>query len=304
MNGLLDELGKKIVERWLTAWLLPGLLWVCTAALAWQLGWAHALDPRAAEPLLRRFDGTHPAGATIAAAVGAVIAAAGAGMAATGVAAAVRGIRPAAARSALARWLRAVRLRRWERARRFAEQLEADALGAAGGSVTAGPQIAVARARQYAVSLERPEHATWVSDRLRANALRIHRAYGLDVTLMWPRLWVILPDPARADIAAAQSSYAAAEVLAGWAVLYALLGLLWGPALLIATAILGVGVMRARSATEVLCQLVEATTDLYGPALAQQLRIPCEGALTPAIGGAIDEILRKEPPRGKEPPRA
>jgi hypothetical protein len=297
VNGLLDALGKKIVDKWLTAQLLSGLLWACTAALAWQLGWTHALDPHAAEPLLRRLMGTHPAGQSIAVAAGVLIAAAGAGMTAAGAAAVIRGIRPAAARSALARRLRSVRLRHWERARRSAEQLEADALGTAVGSMIAGPEIAVARARQYAISLERPEYATWVGDRLRASAMRIHRAYGLDVTLMWPRLWVILPDSVRADLAAAQGSYAAAEVLVGWAVLYALLGAVWGPALLIAVAVLAVASVRARSAADVLCQLVEAATDLYGPALAEQLRIPCRGALTPAIGGVIDKILRKEPPR-------
>ncbi|HEV2347139.1 MAG TPA: hypothetical protein VGS97_23775 [Actinocrinis sp.] len=49
MNGLFDELGKKIADQWLVE-LLPGLLWLCTALLARQLGWAHALDPRMAEP--------------------------------------------------------------------------------------------------------------------------------------------------------------------------------------------------------------------------------------------------------------
>lgn len=297
MTGLLDELGKKIADRWLTAQLLPGLLWVCTAALAWQLGWAHALDVHAAEPLFRWFDGTHPAGQTIAVTVAALIGAAGAGMAAAGVAAVVRGIRPAAARSGPARRLRAGRLRRWERRRRFAEQLEAEALGSAVGSVAAGPQIAAARARQYAVSMERPEHATWVSDRLRANTIRIHRAYGLDLALVWPRLWTLLPESVRTDIAAAQGSYTASEVLAGWAVLYALLGLAWGPAMLIAAGILAVAAIRARSAADVFCQLVEAAVDLYGPALATQLRIPCDGMLTREIGGTIDEFLRKEPPR-------
>jgi hypothetical protein len=297
VNGLLDALGKKVADRWLTTLLLPGLLWVCTAALAWQLGWEHALDPRAAQPLFRRFDGTHPAGQTVAMAIGAMIAAVGAGITAAGVAAVVRGIRPAAVRSAPARRLRDARLRRWERARRSAEQLEAAELGTAVGSVAAGPEIAVARARQFAIGLEQPEHATWVGDRLRANAMRVHRAYGLDVTRVWPRLWVILPDSARTDIAAAQGSYAAAEVLVGWAVLYAVLGVVWGPALLIAAVVLVVASVRARAATEVLCQLVEAAVDLYGPALAEQLRIPCEGTLTPAVGAKIDEILRKEPLR-------
>ncbi|WP_051580208.1 hypothetical protein [Pseudonocardia acaciae] len=301
MNGLLDQLGKKVADSWLTTLLLPGMLWVCTAALAWQLGWAHALDPGAAEPLIRWLDGSRPAGQGIAVAVVALIVAAGAGLTAAGVAAVLRGVRPVAARGAVARWLRAIRRRRWDRAGRLAERLEADALGAAVGSVVAGPEIAEARARQHAIGLERPEHATWVGDRLRATALRIHRAYGLDVTVAWPRLWVVLPDSLRADVAQAQGSYAAAGVLVGWAVLYALLGLLWGPALLIASVVLVVGVLRARSATEVLCQLVEAAVDLYGAAFAEQLRIPCDGALTPAVGGAIDELLRKEPRRSAPP---
>ena len=297
MNGLLDALGQKIADRWLTTLLLHGLLWVCTAVLAWQLGWAHALDPGAAEPLLRRLGGGHSAEQSVAVAAGALIAATGAGMAASGIAALAHALQPAAVHSAPARWRRRIRLQRWERAGELAEQLEADALGNAVGSVVVGPEIAQARSRQLAISLEKPEHATWVGDRLRANAIRIHRAYGLDLTIMWPRLWMVLPESARADIAAAQGSYAAANVLLGWVPLYALVGLIWGPALLIAAVIAVVGSMRARSATEVLCQLVEAATDLYGPVLAQQLRIPCEGPLTPAIGGAIDESLRKEPPR-------
>ncbi|MFF8595804.1 hypothetical protein ACF061_31040 [Streptomyces sp. NPDC015220] len=297
VNGLLLELGKKIADRWLTTLFLPGLIWVCTAALSWQLGWTHALDPSAAEPLLRHVDGRHPVGQSVAVALGALIAAMSAGLTATAVAALIRLFRPAAARTAPVRRLRDVRRRRWERARQHAQRLEEEALGAAVGSVTVGPEIAEARARQDAISLEEPRHATWAGDRLRANASRIHRAYGLDITLAWPRLWVLLPDALRADVTAAQGAYAAAEVMVGWAVLYAVLGLVWGPALLIAIAVVAVGSLRGRSATEVLCQLVESATDLYGRKLAEELRIPCEGALNPAIGGAINEILRKEGPR-------
>lgn len=297
MNGLFDELGKKIADRWLTTLLLPGLLWVCAAALAWQLRWTHALDLRAAEPLLRRLGSNHPVGQSVAVVGGVLIAAAGAGVTAAGITAVIRGIRPAAARSAPARHLRAVRLQRWERARRSAERLEVDALRTANGSATIGPEIAAARARQYAVSLEAPEHPTWVGDRLRANVIRINRAYGLDVNRAWPRLWFVLPEPVRADITAAQGSYTMAEMLAGWAVLYAVLSLVWGPALVIAAVVLAVSCVQARSATEVLCQLAEAAVDLYGPVLAEQLRVPCQSALTPEIGARIDEILRKDPSR-------
>ncbi|MET7645859.1 hypothetical protein ABZS83_19940 [Streptomyces sp. NPDC005426] len=297
VNGLLVELGRQIATRWLTTLLIPGLLWVCVAVPACQLGWAHALDPHAAEPLLRWFVSRRPAGQNIALAVAVLMAALGVGMTATGVPAILRLLRPVAARSAPARRLRTARLARWERARRAAEHLEAEALRAADGSTIVGPQIAQARARQYAISLEEPAHATWVGDRLRANMLRIHRGYGLDVALVWPRLWVILPDSLRADISAVQNSYAAAGVTVGWAVLYAALGLVWGPALLIAVAVLAVAFVRARSATEVLCQLVEAATDLYASALADQLHIPCTGVLTPDLGHLVNEVLRKEPPQ-------
>ena len=296
MNGLLDELGKKVADRWLTTLLLPGLLWVCTAVLAWQLRWAHALDPTVLEPLLRQLGRNHPAGQSAAVVVGALIAAAGVAMSATGVGAVIRAVRPAVIRSRPAQRLRAARVKRWDQARLLAEQLEEGELSVAVGSVTAGPRIADARARQYAISLEKPEHATWVGDRMRANAVRIHRAYGLDINLVWPRLWVVLPDWLRADIAAAQGSYNTVSILLGWAVLYSVLGLIWGPALLVAAVVLTVSSVRARSAAEALCQLVETATDLYGPALAEQLRIPCNGALTPAVGSAITEVLGKAAP--------
>lgn len=299
MNGLFGELGKKIADQWLTTLLLPGLLWVCAAALAWQLRWAHALDTKAAEPLLRPLGSDHPVGQSVAVFGGVLIAAAGAGMTAAGLAAVIRGIRPAAARSALARHLRTIRLERWERARRSAEQLAKDLedllATADSATVAVGPELAAAKARQDAISLEAPEHATWIGDRLRATVIRVHRAYGLDVNRAWPRLWFVIPDSARADIAAAQGSYTKAELLAGWAVLYTAVGLVWGPALVIAAVVLTVSCVQARSATETLCQLIEATADLYGPMLAEQLRIPCESALTPEIGAKIDEILRKDP---------
>lgn len=301
MNGLFDALGKKIADQWLTTLLLPGLLWVCVTALAWQLRWAHALDMKAAEPLLRPLGSDHAVGQSVAVFGGVLIAAAGAGVTAAGLATVIRGIRPAAARSALARYLRAIRLERWERARRSAEQLEKDLVGTAdvgtADSATVGPELAAAKARQHAISLEAPEHATWVDDRLRATVIRVHRAYGLDVSRAWPRLWFVLGDSVSvcADITAAQGSYAKAELLGGWAVLYAAVGLVWGPALVIAAVVLAVSCVQARSATETLCQLVEAAVDLYGPMLAEQLHIPCEGALTPEIGAEIDKILRKDP---------
>lgn len=290
MDGLLDELGKKIADRWLASVLLPGLVWVFVAVLARQLGWAHALDTRSAERFVRRLTGSHSVAQEVAVAAGFLIAAVGVAMAASGLATVVRRIWVAPSGHAPMRWFRGIRQWRWTRAKRQAERLERIALG------TAKPvDFAAARARQAAISLEPPESATWIGDRWRVNGLRIQRAYGLEVDLLWPRLWALLPDPLREDIATAQQAYEAASIVAAWAVLYALVGIAWGPALLIAAGVLAVGAVRARSATETLCQLVETATDLYGTAVAEQLRIPCHGRLNPAVGWKIAEILSKKP---------
>ena len=45
MNPILAELGKKVVDRWLTALLLPGLLYAGVLSCAALAGHRHALDP-------------------------------------------------------------------------------------------------------------------------------------------------------------------------------------------------------------------------------------------------------------------
>ncbi|MFD7780016.1 MULTISPECIES: hypothetical protein [Streptomyces] len=289
VNGLFDELGRKIANKWLTTLLIPGLLWVCTALLAWQLGWRHALDPHSALPLFRRLDPGHLAGKTVMLAVSALIAAVGAGIAADGLSTPLRSFWTAPVHSAPSRWLRNVRRERWERANRNIEAVSERALRTGDGS-----EIDAAWARRDAISPINPVHATWIGDRLRENQRRVQRAYGLDLATTWPRLWAVVPDPIRADIAVAQENFANAARIVAWALLYGLVGLLWGPALLIAVGVLYVGARRARSATEVLCQLVESCVDLYAADLAERLRIPCAGVFSRAVGELISELLRKD----------
>ena len=289
MNGLLDELGRKIASKWLTTLLIPGLLWVFTAVLAWNLGWSHALDAHLAVQWLRRLGTGHPAHETVTVAVSALSAGVGAGIAVDGLSTLVRSFWAAPARNAPSRWLRNARVRRWERADRNFKAVAKRALRTADGS-----GIDAAWARRDAISPASPEHATWIGDRLRDNQLRVRRAYGLDLATAWPRLWAVAPEPIRADITAAQENFANAGRVVAWALLYGLLGLLWGPALLIAAGVLSVGVQRARTATEVLCQLMESCVDLYGATLAEQLRIPCDGVFSRTVGESITELLRKD----------
>ncbi|WP_162603982.1 hypothetical protein [Streptomyces sp. CS014] len=289
MNGLFDELGRKIANKWLTTLLIPGLLWVCTAVLAWHLGWRHAFDPHSALPILHRLGTGHLAGKTVLVVVSALIVAVGAGIAADGLSTLLRSFWVAPVRNAPSRWLRNVRRERWERADRNMEAVSERALRTGDGS-----EIDAAWARRDAISPIHPVHATWIGDRLRENQRRVQRAYGLDLATTWPRLWAVAPDPIRADIGVAQENFANAARIVAWALLYGLLGFLWGPALLIAVGVLYVGARRARSATEVLCQLVESCVDLYAVDLAERLRIPCAGVFSREVGESISELLRKD----------
>ncbi|MGV9538736.1 hypothetical protein ACWDR9_34460, partial [Streptosporangium sandarakinum] len=45
MTGFLDELGKKLAERWFTLLVLPGLVYLVFVAGAVTLGHSHAFDP-------------------------------------------------------------------------------------------------------------------------------------------------------------------------------------------------------------------------------------------------------------------
>jgi hypothetical protein len=52
--------------------------------------------------------------------------------------------------------------------------------------------------RRNAIALAPPTRPTWMGDRLAAVDARINQEYHLQ--LVWPRLWLVLPDTARAEI--------------------------------------------------------------------------------------------------------
>jgi hypothetical protein len=298
VTGFLEALGKKAAERWLALLVLPGLLWLATAFIAVRLGHRDALQAGAVVDWVTRWSkGPHPSGLLVAILAAALLGSAAAGLVATGAGWVLRRLWLTRGRRAPARWLVAGRRRRWQRESRLVDALVAEAVAAAGDAseVVAGPAIAEALARRDAVALETPDRPTWIGDRWRAGTVRVHRAYGLDLTVVWPRLWTVLPEQLRTDISTAQLAYTSASTLTGWAVLYGALGALWWPALLIGAALAGVGVLRARTASATVCDLVETAADLYGPALAEQLRTPAPGPLTTALGHEITDRLRKDP---------
>ncbi|MBP2337412.1 hypothetical protein JOF41_003590 [Saccharothrix coeruleofusca] len=298
MTGFLEALGKKAAERWLTLLVLPGVLWLATAVVATRLGHHDALHARAVADWVTQWSrGPHTSGLLLAILAAALLGSAAAGLLAAGVGWMLRRFWLTRGRRLPARWLVQERRRRWQRESRRVDALVAEAIATAGDTpeVVAGPAIAEALARRDAIALEIPDRPTWIGDRWRVGIVRVHRAYGLDLTVVWPRLWTVLPEHLRTDVSTAQLAYTSASTLTGWAVLYGALGALWWPALLMGVVLAGVGVLRARTASATVCDLVETAADLYGPVLAEQLRIPASGPLTTALGHEISDRLRKDP---------
>jgi hypothetical protein len=110
------------------------------------------------------------------------------------------------------------------------------------------------------------------------------------------RLWLLLPDPARAEITAAHGAFVTAVAVASWAWPYLLLAVVWWPAVVIAAAVGVIGWVRGRSAMNDLATLSEAVLDLHGRALAAALGLADPGGagpLSPSEGAAVTGIVRR-----------
>jgi hypothetical protein len=293
---VLSELGKQLAGRWVALLVLPGAFYVVTATVAVLLGQRHALDPTvltawldsvAVTPASGRF------GTVLIAAAGFTAASAAAGLAASAAAQLVERVWWASGEEPLLRRPAASRRRRWERA----EQDVTAALGAftaSGGTAEAARVLRAAIVRRDAICPEPASRPTWIGDRLYAVDERVHSTYHLDLTAAWPRLWLLVPDATRAELAEARAGVGASARLTGWGLLYLPLAAVWWPA-----AVLGVGVLitarhRARLSVGVQADLVEATVDLYGRDLVVQLGIECTGRLGQEAGGAATTLLRKD----------
>ncbi|WP_406368152.1 hypothetical protein [Streptomyces sp. NBC_01546] len=319
MGGFLSALGQKLAERWLTLLVLPGALFLATATTARTLGQAHALD-------YVRLTGriTHwaqaPAATTFGGQIvllGAVLAAsAAAGLAAQGLGTLVQRITLAAGWYTWPRLLRqwaharvARRRARWTAAQqRYRQQLDADARTLARDGHRADP--ARRRAAHQAlqrISAEEPDRPTWSGDRIHAVTIRLDRDHHLDLPLLWPHLWLTLPETTRTEITAAEQALTRAATLAGWAILYTPLTVWWWPSAPLAAALALTARHHLRSATDTCAQLLEAAARLHTTALAAQLGIDHTGPPDPALGDALTRQLRtctpNPPASGSAPPR-
>ena len=296
MTEFLAEAGKQLAGRWAALLALPAVLFVAAVTVAATLGQAHSLDvalaARSAARLAARYEGRAVPAAV--AAVGLAIAVGAASVIAQGIAAMLQRGWLAAGTSRATR-----RIIGWRTDARRARWLAADTAyteAARAGKRDQARLGALADARNR-IALAEPARPTWIGDRLAAAGTRVWGEYGLDMQFGWPRLWLVLPEPARQELRGSRDAFTAATVLQAWGVMYTVAGGWWWPAAVagIITAVLGW--RRGRASAAALADLVEAAFDLYSRDLAAGLNgaVPAEGAggISRTSGELLSERLRK-----------
>jgi hypothetical protein len=137
---------------------------------------------------------------------------------------------------------------------------------------------------------------TPIGNILRAAERRPADKYGLDAIVIWPQLWLLLPDATRTELRAARVSLDGAVAAAIWGVLFCLfapLALAAVPVGLAVTVIAVWAVIPARA--QVFGELIEAAYDLHRTQVYQHLRwpLPVNPHAERAAGAALTSYLRR-----------
>jgi hypothetical protein len=324
MGGLLDELGKRLADRWLPLLVLPGAFYLAVAIAAHTLGQSHPFNLHRLTTQVIAWAKT-PVAASAGGQV-VLLAAALAGAAAAGLAAQALGT--LAERLTLAAgwstWIPPLRQlahsrvenrqRRWDAehdtySRLYQHALEDNQPALNGDDPESAEQAEQAeqaerhtayRARTR-IAPERPARPTWSGDRIYAVNVRLKRDLHLDLPTIWPGLWLTLPDTARSEITTARQALASATALTAWAVLYALLAGWWWPASLIAVILAVTGWHRTRTSVGAYATLLEASTRLYARDLAHHLGVDQPMSSGKQAGESLTAALHTEPPLAPSP---
>lgn len=271
MNTFLTSLGGKLAERWVATLLLPGAGFLLAAYCAVVLGHRHALDTDLLLDESTRFATDNSAGPRIAVVVVAtLLLAAAAGFVA----------------EVAARLVEVVWIGRW----RGPAALLARPMTKLRLNRALAKQSGVKPVPSYL-----PQEPTWMADRFRLLSARVAAQYhGLRLGLVWPRLWILLGDPVRAPVQAANTQFQAATIVTGWGVLYILLGIQWFPAAILGLATVVTGWRRGRTQTAVLSDLMESIVDTHLSQLAAAINQPIgPTGLTPELVARINDQLQK-----------
>jgi hypothetical protein len=129
---------------------------------------------------------------------------------------------------------------------------------------------------------------------LRAAEEQPERKYGLNSVIVWPRLWLLLPDSVRQELATARTALDTSVSSVVWGLLFCLFAF-WTPLALVAG--LGVAVSAAAfwvpGRAETFGDLMEAAYDLYRVSLYEQLRwpLPKDAEDEASMGAMLTEYL-------------
>ncbi|MGH4017458.1 MAG: hypothetical protein ACRDSL_26755 [Pseudonocardiaceae bacterium] len=301
MNDFFGELAKQLAGRWLTLLAIPGMLFLAAGWAGLQLGHAHALDTSRLANAVRNATteiANWPGATQALALVGFLLAAVTLGLIVQALVGPVRAV-------SLGQWpgplgrlgkvLARRRRHRWNEL--YRERTALEKVHPRQDRTTDQQQrIDQLAGRANQIAMAEPDRPTWMGDRIHALSHVAISRYGLDLTFGWPRLWLVLPDAARAEINTAQAGFATAIFTTTWSLPYLALGTLWWPAALAGVVIAAAGWSRARSQITTLTELVESAVDVHGRDLAIIFGVAdptSTGPLTPDEGHDITDIARK-----------
>lgn len=156
------------------------------------------------------------------------------------------------------------------------------------------------RHRRHRPLLDSELMPTRIGNTLRAAETRPRHRYGLDVVLIWPRLWLVLPDAARKELASARSSLDASVAAAIWGTAFVAFTWFTNWALVGLVVPVAAVLWWVPARAEVFADLIEATVELYRVALYRQLRWPLPK--NPAAEAERGEALTTYLERGSDKP--
>ncbi|MEU9980488.1 hypothetical protein [Streptomyces sp. NPDC050856] len=298
MAPLLDSLGQKLAEKWLSALAAPGLLFVAAVVCGAVLGHGEALDGAALLERTGRWTARTARWSTVGqiAAVAAVVLASVA--AGTFVRTCARGAEriwtgdwPSLA-GPLADRLTTRRRGRWRAVQSDIARLRR-ATPAHRRTTRQRQAIDGLTARRDAIAPAEPSRPTATGDRIGAAETRLRHQYGIDLASCWPRLWLVLPDDVRTELRASRARFDAALAGSVWACCYAVLGCFWWPAA-VGAAVTGlVAWRRGRLVGAAHAELLESTVDVHLRRLAEELGLGAPGPADLRLGTAVNRVARK-----------
>lgn len=297
MTPFLNELGKKLAEKWLSALVIPGLLLLITTSIAVHLGHSSALDGRLLVKLVNQWTATATRWPVAGQAAGFAVAMLGSII----VGALIRAVAEMLVRPIwfgdwprpLAAYVTDRRKARWRELQDELGKLRANA-PPENRSTELLRQMDRVSNRRDRIALAVPTRPTFTGDRLAGTAIRVRGQYGLDLVSCWLRLWVLLPEDIRTELRTARQLLDNAISGSTWAAAYLLLACVWWPAVLPAAVAGGITWNKGQRAAADHADLVESVVDIYVTKLAAELHIiNNDQQVDPEIGEWLTRIVRK-----------